>query len=350
MKPALPVISIMTTDDRSPAGTASTTCLGVRPSEVVARARCAGTGVQLVECDFVQLSSSNSRTVVHDVDERFVSNGSHGMSHSERSVLIQAVQRAFDVLFATLRAEEPPTAASLALELDLPRSTTHRMLDALEVCGVVTRLEGGKSFVVTPKLALATAVNRHTARLSDFVVPYLHRLVALTEETASLHVRSGDQRICLEEVEGSRGIRWSRGPGWGAPIWSGAVGRLMLAGASDHELDRILARSELSQLATNTIIDEARLRSLVARARIEGVTSSESEAVTGAAAVAAPIINAHGRTVAVLGLYGPADRLEHMRSFSEDLRDTALEVASAWNDISAVPSELASRHTVGPVN
>jgi IclR family acetate operon transcriptional repressor len=243
---------------------------------------------------------------------------------------MRSVERAFDVMFQIVQSDQPSTPSSLANDLDLPRATVHRMLAVLVSCGVITRASDEKS-------------NRRVARLSEFIVTYLHRLVALSEETSSLHVRSGDQRICVAEIEGSRGIRWARGPGWGAPIWSGAVGRMLMAGETRQEIDDIFARSSLDPLTTSTIVDPVEIRSRIDRARLDGSSCSASETVTGAAAVSAPLVTSDGRTIAVIGLYGPAERLDHMRTFSTEICSIAAESAAAWQAISTVPAEPAAR-------
>jgi IclR family acetate operon transcriptional repressor len=256
---------------------------------------------------------------------------------------MRSVERAFDVMFQIVQSDRPSTPSSLAHDLDLPRATVHRMLGVLVSCGVVVRTSDGKSFVVTPKLLLASSTNRCVAQLSEFIVTYLHRLVALSEETSSLHVRSGDQRICVAEIEGSRGIRWARGPGWGAPIWSGAVGRMLMAGETRQELDDIFARNFMEPLTTNAIIEPAEIRSRIDQARLDGWSCSSSETVMGAAAVAAPLVTSGGRTIAVLSLYGPAERLDHMLTFSTELCSIAAESAAAWQAISTVPAAPAAR-------
>lgn len=247
---------------------------------------------------------------------------------------MKSVTRALDVLFAVARADIPPTVAALSSSLGLPRSTTHRILDTLTEAGIITRREPGRGFVVTPKLALATCGTPNTATLADMIVPFLHRLVAISEETSSLHVRVGDLRLCVAEVEGSRGIRWARGPGWSAPIWAGAVGRILLADLNDCELDELFIRTNLHPLAASTVTDKSQLRSLIAASRAQGWSASTSETVDCAAAVAAPVVATSGRTVAALSLYASADRLEHMESLVPELCQIAQEAGEQWDKIS----------------
>jgi DNA-binding IclR family transcriptional regulator len=249
--------------------------------------------------------------------------------------LVQSVTRAFDVLFAVAAADKPPTVGMLSKLLALPRPTVHRILNTLVASGVVSRIDTDKGYVITSKLVLATA-NSERASLGTIAPSYLHRLVALGEETASVHVRTGDLRTCIAEVQGSRDVRFVRGPGWTGPIWSGAVGRVLLSGMPDHEVGEIFARNEPHKLATNTVLDVDDTRRLIDADRKRGWSSSESETIDGAAAVAAPIVDNSGGTVAALSLYAPADRLSHMMNMVEDLQIVAREMGRHWSGISTI--------------
>jgi len=247
--------------------------------------------------------------------------------------LVQSVTRAFDVLFAVASAGEPQLVGELSRSLGLPRPTVHRILNTLVASGVLARIDSAKTYVVTPKLALVTASNAETVGLADMITPFLHRLVAISEETASLHVRVGDLRVCISEVEGSRGIRWARGPGWSAPVWSGAVGRILMADFSEQEYREVLDRCELRAIARKTVVDEVELHDLVESARVQGWCASESETVDGASATAAPIVDAGGRTIAALSLYAAADRLPHILLLVSELTKAASDASDAWTSM-----------------
>jgi len=281
---------------------------------------------------------------IHNVDAR-LHRGRDNRKVLEGNSAVQSLTRAMDVLFAVAHADTPPTVGGLSARLRLPRSTVHRMLDTLVSCGVVART-GHKGYVITPKLALATSANPTTASLAYMIDPHLHSLVALSEETSSLHVRVGDLRVCVAEVEGSRGIRWARGAGWNAPIWAGAVGRMLMAGLGADDLDAVVERSEFRKLARNTVTDKTKLVSLISEARSQGWSASQSETVDGAAAVAAPIAGAGGRTIAVLSLYASADRVDHMKSFVPQLCATAAEAEAEWDAMSAFPRGLTAQDDV----
>jgi len=255
--------------------------------------------------------------------------------------LVQSVTRALDLLFAIAETDHPPSAKTLADGLDLPRSTVHRILNTLEASGVVSRVGSSRGYAVTPKLVLAATVNTEGASLASIAEPYLHRLVAMSKETASVHVRTGDHRTCVAEVQGLRGIRWVRGRGWSAPVWSGAVGRVLMAGMTEAELDELLGRAELLPLARNSVVNAADMRRQVARDREQGWSVSQSETIDGAAALAVPLLDAEGGTVAALSLYAPADRLDHMLSLVDEVKNVGNELGRHWIAISTVQAGAA---------
>jgi DNA-binding IclR family transcriptional regulator len=256
--------------------------------------------------------------------------------------LVQSVTRAFDLLFAIAETDHPPSARTLAAGLGLPRSTVHRILNTLEASGVVSRVGPNRGYAVTPKLVLAATINTQGASLGSIADPYLHRLVAMSEETASIHVRTGDHRTCVAEIQGLRGIRWVRGPGWSAPMWSGAVGRVLMAGMTEAEVDGLLDRAEIQPLARNSVVNATDMRRQVARDRKRGWSASESETIDGAAAVAVPLVDADGATIAALSLYAPSDRLGHMLSLVDEVKIVAQELGRHWIAISTVQTGVAA--------
>ncbi|MDX1692002.1 MAG: IclR family transcriptional regulator [Acidimicrobiia bacterium] len=256
---------------------------------------------------------------------------------------MQSVDRALDVLFLLAQSSAHWPASAIARELDLPRPTVYRILDTLGGKGIVAK--GPDGFGVTEKLARITS-GPAAIGLSDLVQDHLQSLVGTTGETSGLHVRFGDLRRCVAEVEGHHDIRWARGVGFTAPIWSGAVGYVFLADLDEGELDDLVSSIEFAPLASNTARTADELLDRVHAARARGWSLSQSETVEGACAAAAPVTDHRGRTVAVLSLYAPAVRFEAVQDHVSDLVSTA-EKASAdlAGTTSTTPTVLVGRTT-----
>lgn len=259
---------------------------------------------------------------------------------------VQSLVRGLDILFLVAERNEPITPAELAKQLGLPRPTIYRLVDTLAQRGLLARNGGG--LVPTPRLLMLGGTNRVTLSLQSVVQPHLQRLLAAVGETAGLHVRVGDHRRCIEEIEGHHGIRWARGVGFTAPVWSGAVGYVLLAGLPEPAREDLYRRLELVPLASNAPQSLDELRDRVATAREQGWSASCSETVEGAAATAAPVYDERG-TVAVMSLYAPADRFDVLQAHVANLRAAAndassdwMEVAPTWSGARLPPSDTAA--------
>ena len=240
---------------------------------------------------------------------------------------MQSVNRALDVLFLLAECGGTRPASTVARELDLPRPTVYRILETLGSKGVVAKV--GDEFGVTEKLG-RIAAGSVGVRLADVIDRYLQRLVGITNETSGLHVRYGDVRRCIAEVEGHHGIRWARGVGFAAPVWSGAVGHVFLADLPDEEIAQIASRADFAPLASRTVSGLDELLDRIEGARERGWSLSSAETVEGAAAVAAPIENHVGRAIAVMSLYAPADRFAAIQEHVPALLETALAASREW--------------------
>jgi DNA-binding IclR family transcriptional regulator len=255
-----------------------------------------------------------------------------GTAKSPRSG-VQSVHRALDVLFSIAGKDRPQAAVAIAQELDLPRPTVYRILNTMIERGIVARV--GEGFRVTPKLVQMVGGSRNTLRLAETAGPFLQRLVDRTNEAAGLHVRIGMLRRCVAEVEGLHGIRWARGVGYTAPLWQGAIGHVLLAGLSSRELSALLPEITFEASASGSVMTIPELEERIDAARRRGWSSSISEAVEGAAAVAAPIVDGRGTLIAALGLFAPAARVDAICEHVPDLMEVARELSDEWAQVTA---------------
>lgn len=92
----------------------------------------------------------------------------------------------------------------------------------------------------------------------------MEQIVRQFGETASLHVRNDDQRVCVESVEGWHPIRRVVPIGDTHPIYAGETGRILLTGVGEAELQRQL------DLASQNGLNATELREDVARANQRG--------------------------------------------------------------------------------
>jgi IclR family acetate operon transcriptional repressor len=201
----------------------------------------------------------------------------------------QAIERAAQLLVRIVEAPSPPSVGELAGAAELPKSTTSRLVTALERHGLVQRL-GERGRIRPGPVLLRFADRDGTATLIELARPGLRRLAEASGETINLAVpgAEGVEHLAQEDTAHLVGVTdWV---GRRVPFALAANGKCFLAfglaAAPDDELRRVRAR---------------------------GWATSIDELEDGLSAVAAPVLGAGGEAVAALSVSGPSARLTSER-------------------------------------
>jgi IclR family pca regulon transcriptional regulator len=86
------------------------------------------------------------------------------------------------------------------------------------------------------------------------------------------------------------------------------MGRVLLSGLDDAELDRVLRASDLQRRTRRTVTDIDALKSLIADIRTRGWAQNDQELEEGLVSLAAPIRNRAGQVIAAINISGQANR------------------------------------------
>lgn len=155
------------------------------------------------------------------------------MPHQEG---VAAVDRALRVLGAFTPKHPILTLAELAMATGLYKSTILRICASLLNHGYLVRLRDG-SYCLGPEALRMGMAYKKSFRLAEVVYTVLETLVDTVMESASYHVRDGDERVCVNRVESSEAVTDSLREGTRLPVDRGAGGRVFLA-FSGEEGDR----------------------------------------------------------------------------------------------------------------
>ncbi len=113
----------------------------------------------------------------------------------------QAVDRAAALLVSVVESPEPRSFTSLVDEIGLARSTTSRLLQALERNRLVQRDRSG-AFRAGSVFATFAVRHDRLGDLADLAQPTLDRLGELTGETINLAVPDGTEIVQVSQVDG----------------------------------------------------------------------------------------------------------------------------------------------------
>jgi len=87
------------------------------------------------------------------------------------------------------------------------------------------------------------------------------------------------------------------------------MGRVLLAGLSEEELDRYLAEATFEAFTDQTVTDPDRLREIVREVAKQGYSIVDQELEEGLRAIAAPIRDSSGTVTAAINVSAHASRL-----------------------------------------
>jgi DNA-binding IclR family transcriptional regulator len=243
--------------------------------------------------------------------------------------------RALDILSMFTEQRLAISAAEVAEQLDVARSTAYRYVQSLVGSGFLEEAEGGRFRLGRRILELALLARRGVG-LSEIARPIMHRLAAEVGETVLLTRLAGSAVICLEREEAEQqAVRISYDRGQILPINAGASAFVLLAWLEPPELDAVLATATLSPITPVTITTEAALRKRLADTAAQGYGVSRGELDPDVLGIAAPIRGARGRVVAAISVAAIASRAPSRR-----MPALAKAVGAAADEISQALSLL----------
>jgi DNA-binding IclR family transcriptional regulator len=143
--------------------------------------------------------------------------------------------------------------------------------------------------------------------LERLALSCMQELASTSGHTCALAIPSGTECMYVMAVENPSPavIRVGVQPGRRRPYHTSAVGKILLANMPAEASDRLLAGMALAKLTPFTIDSVDALRAELAEIRKTGVAYSNQESVLGVGAVAAPVRNANGATLAAIAVVYP---------------------------------------------
>lgn len=212
------------------------------------------------------------------------------------------------VLLAFTRGDRALGVSEIARRLDLPKSAVHRILGSLLKTGFVEKEEPGARYRLGPRAIDLGMVAMGAADVRAVALPVMQELSRQTEETVTLSMLIGRERVYVGQVEGPKTVRMTVKVGARFPLYAGASGRAILSALPQAERDVYLDSVALKALTPDTITSRRHLENEIRRVREAGYASSAGERDPWAAAVAAPLVTSRGRVLGSISVCGPRQR------------------------------------------
>lgn len=219
-----------------------------------------------------------------------------GASEPRRSDGVQVVQRVARILTALKDDGAGLSLSQIARRVDLPRSTVHRLILALEAERLVAPASASGGYRLGPALAGLAVVSEQGLVLAahQFLVELSHEI----DETVDLSVLRHDLVLFVDHIDAPHRLRAVSSLGALFPAHCTANGKALLASLPNDRLERLLP-DRFPQLTPNTITSRSRLLAELGTVRELGIAFDREEHTLGIGAVGIAVAGAAGELAAV---------------------------------------------------
>ncbi|MGY6706027.1 IclR family transcriptional regulator domain-containing protein [Roseinatronobacter sp.] len=240
---------------------------------------------------------------------------------------VEALAKGLTILESFDATHNEMTLSEVARRADLTPAAARRSLITLVALGYVGQV--GKRFHLTPKVMGLGSAFYFAAGIDQAFQPDLRAMVERFGDASSVATLQGHEVLYVAHYSQQRARRASAVVGARYPAHATSLGRVLLAGLADEQLDAYFASVEPVALTSRTVTNREDLRRIVYKVREQGFATTVDELDYGVTALAVPIRGARGQTVAALNSSGysgqvtpailVADRLQELRAAASRL-------------------------------
>lgn len=220
---------------------------------------------------------------------------------------VQSLARGLGVITAFGADRSAMTLSEVALEAGLSRAAARRFLLTLVDLGYVRA--DGRLFRLAPRVLDLGYAYLSSLSLPGVAEPHLEWLVHETGESSSMSVLDGTDIVYVARVSASRIMSVAINVGTRFPAHATSMGRVLLAGLDEEQLDAYLRAVDLTALTTRTVGSAEELRARVDEVRRAGFALVDQELEAGLRALAVPVHDRQGRIVAAVNVSSHVSRL-----------------------------------------
>jgi IclR family pca regulon transcriptional regulator len=225
---------------------------------------------------------------------------------SRHATTSQSLERGLAIL-STFTATRPLLGVSeLAREVGLSRSSAHRYIATLAKLGYLQQDAATRRYRLGPRVVDLGFSAINSMELRQIASPDLQALSDSSGHTVNMAVLDGADIVYVERCRsaslGQRDIDLNLHVGSRLPAYCTSMGKVLLAGLSDDELEARVAMIDFQRRGPNTITARGALLAELALVRERGLAVNNEELAYGLRSIAAPVRDQGGEVVAAINL------------------------------------------------
>jgi DNA-binding IclR family transcriptional regulator len=220
--------------------------------------------------------------------------------------MMRSVQRILAIFECFTPTKSSRRLQEIADRIELPKSTTFRIIRSLEMAGYLVRLEDQR-YCLSFRFTRLAGLVKSTLDVRTIARAMMIELGESTQETVGLYTVNGRNRVCIDSLAGaSSKLRSVLQPGEHLPLHLlGSASKTLMAYMQASSLTPIIA-----SVVRSTKRTAAELHAELARIRQQGYAVSHGERLAGLSAISAPIWDVNEEAHYCLTVNGPSVRIQ----------------------------------------
>jgi IclR family pca regulon transcriptional regulator len=218
-----------------------------------------------------------------------------------------SLARGLHVIRAFSGADRRLTIADVSRATGLTRAVVRRCLYTLRELGYAAT--DGRTYSLQPRILHLGYAYLSTAPIPITAQPVLEELSERLGEATSVAVLDDGEVVYIARAATRRIVAVTLAVGSRVPAYCTALGRVLLAGMQPEQAAQELAKFELVAHTRFTVTSRRRIEEMLAEIRAEGFAVNDQELEIGLRAIAVPVKNVVGATVAAMNVSAQASRV-----------------------------------------
>ncbi len=242
---------------------------------------------------------------------------------------MQTVNRIINILELLSKFSNGLMISEISEEVDLPISTTYRILNALKKRGYIAQDSLTKRYRLGMGISTLAIKLLNNNDIVNSARPYMEELSSKWEILVFIAVEENDKAICVSMVNNSNKVKFYVNIGSEMPLYCTSSSQVIFAYKTEKKIDSLLSQGTFSKLTPNTLTDPEDIKKKLCTIRELGYGICNEEMELGVKAISAPIKNRSNQVSAsinIIGIKGD-ESIENETLMIKDLQNAALKIS-----------------------
>ncbi|WP_315122386.1 IclR family transcriptional regulator [uncultured Clostridium sp.] len=242
---------------------------------------------------------------------------------------MQLVDRIFNVLELLSSNNEGFMITEISKSLNLPVSTTHRLLSSLKDNNYVVQDQSTSKYRLGLKVVTLASNYLNDNNIKQVAKPFMEDLAYKYGEVVFLTVFENERAICIDTAVSNTRINFYVKIGSEMPLNAAIGAQVILAYGDEREVDRILDKYSSRKYTQKTLLESKDIKIKLNRIKEKGYGICDEELELGVWAGAAPIMDISGKAVASITMLTIKNSNNDYESKIKSLIEVADKISNA---------------------